>query len=165
MEVNAASNYTLNYSSRRSEIWRWYWRAWARPAGLWRVHVLFGVTCGLVFTVSRNPKSFDPGLFLVAAALYTFAFIIALPLWPQIRFKRAVRSLTINPQGLNTSIGKVTASRLWREVQSVDERDGTVVITGKNKNAFIVPSRAFSSDLERREFYEAARLWCAQANA
>jgi hypothetical protein len=164
MEVIAHSTYTVNYASRRSEVWRWYWRAWAKPAGLWRVHVLFGVTCAIVFTVFRNPKSFDLVVFLGSAAVYTLGFIVLLPLWPQIRFKAAVRSLSINPQGLTTSIGKISASRLWNEVKSVDERDGAVVITGRNQNAFIVPSRAFSSDLKRREFYEAARLWCAQAN-
>jgi hypothetical protein len=99
MEGNAHTTYTVNYASRRSEIWRWYWRAWAMPAGLWRVQVLFGATCGLVFTVLRNPKSFDLGFFLVAAAVYTLGFIILSPLWPQIRFKSAVRSLTINAEG------------------------------------------------------------------
>jgi hypothetical protein len=164
MEVSTNS-FTVNYASRRSEIWRWYWRVWAKPAGLWRVHVLFGAACGLVFTVVRNPNSFDVGFFLVAAAFYTLTLIILLPLWPQIRFKSAVRSLTINAQGLTTSIGKILASRLWSDVRSIDEKDNTVVIVGKNQNAFIVPARAFAGDSERREFYEAARLWYAQANA
>jgi hypothetical protein len=163
MEVSAHS-FTVNYASRRSEVWRWYWRAWARPAGFWRVHVLLGFSCAFVFTLLRSPKSFDFGLFLVAAALYTLTFIVFLPLWPQIRFKSAVRSLTINAQGLTTSIGKILGSRLWSEVRSIDQRDGAVVITGKNKNAFIVPSGAFTSELERREFYEAALRWCAEAN-
>jgi hypothetical protein len=163
MEVSGQS-YIVNYASRRSELWRWYWRAWAKPAGLWRVHVFFGLTCGLIFTVLRNPHSFDVGFFLVAAAVYTLTFIILLPLWPQIRFKSAARSLTINAEGLTTSIGKILASRLWTEVLSVDERDLTVVITGKNKNAFIIPARAFAGDLERQEFFQAARLWHAQAN-
>jgi hypothetical protein len=41
MEVNALS-YTVNYASRRSEVWRWYWGAWSSPIGLWRVHALLG---------------------------------------------------------------------------------------------------------------------------
>jgi hypothetical protein len=163
MEVNELS-YTVKYTSRRSEIWRWYWRAWARPAGLWRIHVLFGLTCGLAFTIIRNPSSFDVGFFLVAALVYTLTFIILLPLWPQIRFKRAVRTLTINADGLTTSIGKISATRLWKELKSIDERDGTIVITGKNRSAFIVPSRAFSGNAEQREFYDAALQWHTRAN-
>lgn len=125
---------------------------------------MLGLSCALIFTVLRNPKAFDLSYFLTAAAVYTLGFIILLTLWPQIRFKRAARSLTINPRGLSTSIGKISASRLWNEVESVDERGGVVVITGKNQNAFIVPTRAFLNDDARREFCEAARLWCAQAN-
>jgi hypothetical protein len=113
----------------------------------------------------RNPHSFDVGFFLVAAPCFTLTFVILLPLWPQIRFKSAARSLTINAQGLTTSIGKILASRLWRDVQSVDERDGVVVITGKNRNALIVPARAFPNDDARREFREAARRWRADVNA
>jgi len=134
------------------------------PSGLWRVHVLLGFTCAFVFTLLRNQKSFDLPFFLVAAAIYTLTFIILLPLWPQIRFKPTVRSLTINSQGVTASIGKISGSRAWTDVRSVDDRDGSVVITGKNKNAFIVPDRAFASDLRRREFYEAARQWCVVAN-
>jgi len=39
--------YTLEYSSTRSEVWRWYWRAWAGPRGLWRLHVVILVTLAL----------------------------------------------------------------------------------------------------------------------
>jgi PHD/YefM family antitoxin component YafN of YafNO toxin-antitoxin module len=65
---------------------------------------------------------------------------------------------------LTTSIGKISESRAWTEVRSVEERGGSVVITGKNKNAFIVPDRAFASNVKRREFYEAARQWRVVAN-
>jgi len=128
MEVSAQKTYTVNYASRRSEIRRWYWRAWSRPAGLWRFHVLLGVTCAIVLTVLRKSRAFDLGYFLTAAGVYTVGFVVLLPLWPQIRFKRAVRSLTMSAEGLTTSIGKISASRLWNEVQSVNERDGAVVM-------------------------------------
>ena len=100
----------------------------------------------------------------MAVAVYTVGFMNVLPLWPQIRFKRAVRSLTIDARGLTTSIGKISGSRLWRDVRSVDQKNDTIVIVGTNQNAFIVPSRAFSGDSDRREFYEAARRWYIQAN-
>jgi hypothetical protein len=53
MEVSAHS-FTVNYASRRSEVWRWYWRAWAKPAGLWRIQFLLGFSCAFVFTLLRN---------------------------------------------------------------------------------------------------------------
>lgn len=161
MEVGA-HNFTVNYASRRSEIWRWYWRAWGKPSGLWRVHVFLGVGCGLVYTL-LDSKPFDLGLFFTYAVVYTVGFIVLFPLWPQIRFKSAVRSLTISSEGLVTSIGKITSSRSWTEVASVEERSGAVVITVENKNAFIVPSRAFDSRAELWQFFDAAERWCRLA--
>ena len=77
-----------------------------------------GFSCAFIFTLLRNSKSFDFGIFIVAAAIYTLAFIALLPLWPQIRFKSAVRSLTINAQGLTTSIGKI-----FREYLKANPKD------------------------------------------
>jgi hypothetical protein len=37
--------YTIKYSSSRQEVWRWYWRAWAKPNGLWLYHLIIGVSC------------------------------------------------------------------------------------------------------------------------
>jgi PHD/YefM family antitoxin component YafN of YafNO toxin-antitoxin module len=155
--------YTVSYASKRREVWRWYWRAWMRPVGLWRFHALFGLIFAFVFAVLLDPGAFRLKYFLSVAAMATASCVILFPLWPQIRFNPAVRSLSIDAEGIKTSIGKVSGSRLWKEVQSVDERDGAIVITGKNQNAFIIPARAFTSDEARRELYEAARQWHGQA--
>src|ERR1700722_6144894 len=106
--------HTVTYASKRIEVWRWYWRAWARPAGLWRFHVLFGLSFGVVITDFHERGTFDWGYFAVAATVGLLTAVILFPLWPQLRFKRAVRSLTINAEGLSTSIGKVSASRRWK---------------------------------------------------
>jgi PHD/YefM family antitoxin component YafN of YafNO toxin-antitoxin module len=157
--------HTVTYASRRAEIWKWYWRAWAQPAGLWRFNMLFALTVAIICTDLHKHNSFDWGYFLVAFLVGLLTALILLPLWPQIRFKSSVRSLTINSQGLSTSIGKIAASRSWKDVKSIESRNGTVVITGTNKNAFIIPARAFASDNERVIFYEAALRWYASAIA
>jgi hypothetical protein len=155
--------HTVTYCSRRIEVWRWYWRAWARPAGLWRFHVLFGLTVALISTETRRRGTFDWTYFCVAAVFGFLCALVLLPLWPQMRFKSAVRSLTINAEGLTTSIGKISASRQWKDVRSIDLEDGAVIITGNSKNAFIIPSRAFADDRERVEFYKSAQRWHADA--
>jgi hypothetical protein len=157
--------HTVNYASERSEIWRWYWRAWLRPAGLWRFHVMYGLMFAFIFTVLLEPGAFRPGRFLGAAVIATIACVALLPLWPQIRFKPAMRSLTINAEGLTTSVGNISGSRLWKDVRTIEQIDGTIAITGNNKNAFIVPARAFANDREREDFYESARQWHSQAIA
>jgi cytochrome c biogenesis protein CcdA len=157
--------HTVTYASRRAEIWHWYWRAWALPAGLWRFHVLFGVTVAIISTVLHEHNSFDWGYFLVAFLIGLLGAVILFPLWPQIRFKNSIRTLTIDPQGLSSSIGKISASRSWKDVQCIESRNGGVIITGINKNAFVIPARAFASDTERAVFYEAALRWRASAIA
>jgi hypothetical protein len=157
--------HTINYGSRRGELWRWYWRAWARPRGLWRFHVLFGLTFGIIITGFHEHGGFGWGYFLTAAAVGFLTCVALLPLWPQIRFKRAMRSLTINPAGIDTTVGTISGSKLWRDVRSIEQIGGSIIITGNNKNAFIIPARAFGNDRKRQEFYETARQWHTQAIA
>ena len=157
--------YTVTYASRRSEIWRWYWRAWKRPAGLWRYHVLLGLMSAFFFAVLLEPGPFRLDYFLAVTVLVTVACVVFFPLWPQLRFKSAVRTLTISAEGLVTAVGKVSGSRLWKEIHSIDESDGGIVITGINKNAFVVPERAFANRSQRQTFLEAARQWHSAAVA
>jgi hypothetical protein len=157
--------HTVTYASKRAEIWHWYWQAWARPAGLWRFHVLFALTVAIISTDLRKHNSFDWSYFLVAFLVGLMGAVILLPLWPQIRFKKSIRTLTIDPQGLNTSIGKISVSRSWKDVRSIESQDGGVIITGINKNAFVIPARAFATDSEHAVFYEAALRWHAGAIA
>jgi len=153
--------YTVNYASRRSEIWHWYWRAWRRPAGLWRFHVMFGLAFGF-FAVLLEPRAFRLGYFLTVAVFGTLACVVFLPLWPQLRFKPAVRTLTINAEGLVTAVGSVSGSRSWKEVRSIE---GVIVIISNNKNAFVIPERAFANISERKQFFEAPRQWHSAAVA
>ena len=157
--------YTVNYASRRSEIWRWYWRAWKRPAGLWRLHVMFGLASALFFTVLLEPGASRLGYFLTVAVIGTLACVVFLPLWPQLRFKSAIRTLTINAEGLVTAVGSISGSRSWKDIRTIEESDGAIVITGNNKNAFVVPERAFANTSEREKFFEAARQWHSAAVA
>jgi hypothetical protein len=157
--------YTVKYASRRSEIWRWYWRAWKRPAGLWRFHVIFGLVFAFFLAVLLAPGPFRLGYFFTVAVFGTLACVIFLPLWPQLRFKPAVRTLTIDAEGLVTAVGAVSGSRSWKDVRSIEESDGAIVITGNNKNAFVVPERAFTDSSVRKQFLEAARQWHTAAVA
>lgn len=105
--------YTVHYASRRDEIWRWYWRAWRQPAGLWRYHVLFGVVFGFVFAAGREPDAFRLGRFLAVTATITAACVVLFPLWPQLRFKSALRTLSINEEGIQTTVGSMTSPRIF----------------------------------------------------
>ena len=126
---------------------------------------MFGLVFALFFTVLLEPGEFRLGYFLTVAFIGTLACVVFLPLWPQLRFKPAIRTLTINAEGLVTAVGSVSGSRSWKDIRSIEESDGAIVITGNNKNAFVVPERAFANPSEREQFFEAARQWHSAAVA
>lgn len=149
------------YSSTRGEIWRWYWRAWARPRGLWRYQALVSLLVAAGWTVRGPPISFSferfPGAFVLALALSLLLF----PLWPQVRFKPQRRVLTIDTKGWMTQIGNLACSRAWSAVRSVEDSPDAIILVGSNENALIVPNRAFADQSAREAFLNDARRWHA----
>ena len=72
-------------------------------------------------------------------------------------FKPQVRTLEIDKDGIATTSGKHAARRSWKEIRSVSEADGCIVILRRNGNAFVVPARAFGSTEERQRFFAFAQ--------
>ena len=154
------SSYTLKYAATRGEIWRWYWRAWARPAGLWRHHVAYGAVAAFAAALIN-------GLDLLSSAFLGLAVILCcialLPLWPQFRFKPQVRTLELDESGFTTSIGRLNGSRRWFEIQAVRDDGNTLVITGRNGSAMIIPRRAFGEGVDRQQLVADIEAWHRRA--
>jgi len=154
------SSYTLEYAATRAEIWRWYWRAWARPAGLWRHHVAYGVVAAFAAALVN-------GLDWLSAAVLGFGAILCcivlLPLWPQFRFKPQVRTLELDESGYRTTIGRLNGTRRWFEIQSVHDDDNTLVLTTRNGSAMIIPRRAFGEGIDRQRFVADIEAWHRRA--
>ena len=154
------------YTSTRGEVWRWYWRAWARPLGLWRVHALFSLAAAASLTSrAAGGESFGLARFVAAFSVTFGACLLLLPLWPQLRFKPQRRILTIDATGWTTQIGNVHGSRSWGAVRSVEDRPEAITFVSSNGNALIVPNRAFSDKSAREAFLSDARRWHAGAAA
>jgi hypothetical protein len=153
--------HTIHYASSRREIWRWYWRSWAKPNGLWLFHVLIAV----LIAISVTLRDFSAKRFAVVGAVAFVLCVVLLSLWPQLKFKPAVRSLTIDPLGIKTTIGKLSASRTWAEISTIEDRGEDILFFGRNRNAFIIPIRAFIDVTNRREFLNDANRWHSQSAA
>jgi hypothetical protein len=153
--------HTIHYASSRREVWRWYWRAWAKPKGLW----LFHLGIALMIATSLTLGNFRASRFAVTALITFLLCVVLLPLWPQVRFKSAVRSLTIDPLGIKTTIGKLSASKIWADISTVEDRGEDIIIVGRNRNAFIIPMRAFTGGTNRQEFLNDAQRWHSQSAA
>lgn len=155
-------SYTLRYSSSRAEVWRAYWRAWSKPAGLWRIHLAIGtgIAVGLIH-FQDDPAHIQWMSVLAHTVLGTAACMVLFPLWPLIRFKSSERTLHVDPIGWRTTIGNKSGSRAWKDIQDVSERGGVVAITGKNGNALLIPARAFTTRAARDQFVVDVRRWHA----
>lgn len=91
------------------------------------------------------------------AALATVIAIGALPLvgmalFPMLTFKPQERTLLVNERGIETTVGTISGSVPWQDIQEVREDGDYLVIQGRNKNAFIVPPRAFQTAQAKSEF-------------
>lgn len=75
------------------------------------------------------------------------------------RTKSDERVLSIDPDGIHTSIGKRSADLPWRRIASVDVTPEYIFITGKNSNGFVIPARAFSGPDERAAFLSAVEAF------
>jgi hypothetical protein len=142
--------FRVQYTSRRREVWDWYWRAWRER--LWKTHLLVFLTVSVtVYLYEEESAALSP-----AAAVLAFACglisILWLPLYPLVMFKPQVRTLEIDQDGISTTIGRRSARRAWVDIRSVSEQDGYIIILNRNGNAFIVPPRAFASMEERQGF-------------
>ncbi len=155
---------TVQYKSSRIEIWKWYWQSWVKLNGLWVYHALFSIIFALMYVVLFQ-KPFTVFWLLAAGLVGFLVCMVAFPIYPQIKFKSSIRTLTIDEQGITTAIGTKSGSKSWKEVEFIENRSGSVVIMGKNRNAFIIPPGAFEDNDARELFIENANVWHKAANA
>ena len=161
MPTAEASSITVRYSLCRGEVWRYYWRAWARAKGLWRTHAAVRVLAAAIRFAARAPSHVSVLELAGAWTLGLLAALLLLPLWPLLKFRREERVLTLRPEGLTTSIGSLQGKRRWEEVGVVRQDDNGVLIVARHGSAFIVPNRAFADGVQRAAFLNAAQRWHA----
>lgn len=151
--------HTIEYASSRDEMWRAYWRSWARPAGLWRVHLAIALGVAVASELLLHGSEWHVSSLAATAALAGAACVVLFPLWPQLRFKSARRVLTIDKDGFRTTIGARSGERSWWEVAAVEDTGEEILIIVKTGNAMVVPRRAFSDPAARSRFLDDARNW------
>lgn len=141
---------TIEYTSRRGEIWTWYWRAWRQR--LWKSHLrIFVVVVSLAYLLMSYPAA--PSLSTLAGpvAIATIP-IVLLALYPQFRFKPQARTITIGTSGITAVVGRKTGRISWKNIRSVSEDRGYIIIQGTSGNAFIIPPRAFDTPAAQAAF-------------
>jgi hypothetical protein len=156
-----STSITVRYATSREDVWRYYWRAWARLNGLWRAHVAIGVLAAAIVFAVQSPAHVSTFNLTLAWVIGFFTALVLFPLWPMLRFKSEQRVLTIRSNGLTTSIGALHGELRWDDVTTIRADEQNILIVDYKSNAFIVPTRAFEDGTQRREFLEAAQRWHA----
>jgi hypothetical protein len=89
---------------------------------------------------------------VVPGLVFGLLAVPAVLLLARLRTKNDERILSIGPEGVQTSVGKLSGAVSWARIASVGENTDYVFITGKSGNGFAIPSRAFASSAQRTEF-------------
>ena len=142
--------FKVEYASERREVWKWYCRAWRRD--LWRFH---GVVVALVAFLAMVLLSDGSSLTLptMLAGFGCGVLSVAwMPVVPLLLFQREMRSVEIDQDGISTTIGGESFRRSWRDIDTVSEEDGYIVLMGRKGSAFLIPPRAFQSGDQQQCF-------------
>jgi hypothetical protein len=109
----------------------------------------------LRYLIHGNLSLYD----FMIAFLFGLVFILALPAISFLTAKKQKRTLSISQEGIETKIGSQAGIIPWKAVNSVVATKDFVLITGKNANAFTIPSSAFASPDLRIKFIELANQY------
>jgi len=151
---------TIAYSSTRREIATWYWYSLRRNRKHLRAWILSLLAVSLLVFISERQSGTTSVLTAISVSLVAaVGLAVFFMLYPQLRFKPQERTLTIAPDGLSTTINTHSKSYRWTELASITEDHDHVYIGLTSVNAFVVPSRAFSSAERRQEFVRQCRVW------
>jgi hypothetical protein len=125
---------------------------------LWKIHIVLALIFSFVISnikVGGIDYAVWAAWFLVMLPVTTCLFAI----FPQIMFKNSERILTVDSRGWSTQIGNKSGSRTWAQVESIEENAHSVIITGTNNNALIIPEFAFADSPTKQQFVADIKQW------
>lgn len=140
--------FKVEYASERREIWKWYCRAWRRD--LWKFHaIVAALVTFLVMFLLRGGATLPTMLAGLGCGILSVTWM---PVVPLLLFQRELRSVEIDQDGISTTIAGESFRRSWRDIDTVSEEDGYIVLLGRKGSAFLIPPRAFQSRDQQQRF-------------
>lgn len=145
---------TIQYNVTPNEVTKSYIQQ-LRYSSAFRIRIL--TYAGLIFLISFLPKLLRQGFRLsdfITALLLGCSVILLLPLASRLFTKSQQRTLTISPEGIQTSIGAQSGTIPWAKIADIVEDGDYIFVIGRTDNSFLIPSRAFASSSQRSTFLE-----------
>jgi hypothetical protein len=150
----------LTYSTTRSTLAKQYWRSLTRNR---RHQLLWLVQIAIAFWIGRTWAGIffwaDPGNWTLIGVGTAVAVAVSLAGYPQLRFKPQVRTLELLPTGISGTLGTRSYAFKWSDVAKIEEENGSVIITFRNLNAFIVPPEALRGLSDAQTLATECRQW------
>jgi hypothetical protein len=129
------------YSYSRKHSTKFALLSYALPIGI--VALFLGV-----ISFGRRPTTTD----WIIALIWGVAIYFQFPRFLRSRTKKNKRILSIQPDKLSTTIGKLSGDVPWTKVDSLNVTDEHIFLIRKNMNGFAIPRRAFVDEAQRMEF-------------
>jgi len=150
---------TIHYSATPEDVGALYSYALRHS---WRFRVTlaaYAAFLGLIWLLASggSPKPVDVTLSIIVAIV---AFVL-IPLVTKWRTKTALRTLSISPGGIETSIGTVAGTVQWNKVHAIWDDGQHIFVLRKNLNGFAIPTRAFADKGQREQFLVESREFLA----
>ncbi|MGA2598536.1 MAG: YcxB family protein [Bryobacteraceae bacterium] len=159
---------TIKYSLTKAEIVRAFLAGLGRSKSL-AIIPIYVVGLGLLVLAMRgaNSRSVTFRDFIVAI-LWAIGGVLFMHLWLFIRGKTDERTVTVSPEGISTTIGRLSGKVPWKKVKLVTDTSEHAVIEGPmlkgdgwttTGNAFYIPNRAFPEAGQRAQFISLINQW------
>ncbi|MDQ2999661.1 MAG: YcxB family protein [Fibrobacterota bacterium] len=139
----------IRYSTTKKEVFRWYMKRWKHK--LWMYHAI--ILAVILFSFhDSGPAGAMAGKPLFIALIYGVSALAFMAAFPLLMHKPKERILSVDDDGIKTTMGRQAGMMKWGRVESVREAQGYIHIIGKNRNEFIIPDRAFKDKAGRKAF-------------
>ena len=94
---------------------------------------------------------------VVLAAVLFVGLACLMPVFLIVRTKTVERVLSIDEDGIKTTIGMMRGEIPWSKVAAIEATEQQILFIGTTPNFFAIPSRAFDQASDRKDFVDIAR--------
>jgi len=145
---------TIQYSITPNEVTKSYFQQLRYSAPFRRRILLYAGAISLIYLLPRLLRQSLHLIDIVVALFLVVVFILLLPCVLRLFAKPQQRTLTIDAQGIHTTIGTQSGSISWSNVADLVHTTESIFIIGQTGNSFLIPNRAFPTPMQRQAFLD-----------
>jgi hypothetical protein len=156
---------TIYYSITPNEVTKSFFKQ-LRFSPAFRIRIfLYAGLIGLIYLLPKLLRQAIHVSDIIVTLPLMLGLVLLLPIATRFLTKPQQRTLTIDAQGIQTSIGKQSGSIPWTKIADIVQDGEFLFIIGQTGNSFLIPSRAFTTQGQRQAFLDAIASYRAAALA